>query len=776
MKLNLRVKLYGVLGILAGLTVVASAGAYISFRQIGGTFSTLAAEKLPVMGAALTLSSFASDVSAYSQGLVNARITAARLESNRRLTTSLTGIREQLTSISETVGDSPELEELKPQVARIDGIVKRIDAAVVQRISLSEARERNVQLIGEKYDEFFAAIQPAMKQSNDDMDKTLGEEVDSRCRSVPTCLQTLSDLRPNIAASAAMFQLSESVSQMTTVSLLTARANDKAAVEAGATKYSEGLTSARDISTEQLSGAVGLKVRQILKDAAAVGAKDTGLFAVRLKEFEVEKDIARLLAENQVAVAQLTKTVEKLSSKAQAQASGSAEDSLATISVAGMVQFAIALISLAAVSLGWLYIGRQVINPIVGMAGAMRRIAAREWGAAVIGAFRTDEIGDIARAVEVFRENGQENERLQLEVERNRQSFDAERMDQERLIERSVGEVVAAAVAGDLSRKIDTSELQGVMQKLGDGVNSLLAGFGRTTTELNRVLNGMAHGDLTVRVDGQHRGVFAELQSNANETAGRLAEMVQRIASTAGTVREAAGEISSGTDDLSARTEQQAASLEETAASMHEITATVKQNAGSAEQANRLADAARSAAEGGGAVAQDAIQAMGEIEVAAQKIADIVGLIDEIAFQTNLLALNASVEAARAGEAGKGFAVVAQEVRALAQRSADASRDIKGLIATSNSKVKDGASLVQKAGGALSEIVISVKKVADIVAEIAAASGEQARGLEEVNQAVGNMDEMTQRNGALVEQTTASVKAMLGQADELHTVVRSFKV
>ncbi|MEK9971283.1 MAG: methyl-accepting chemotaxis protein, partial [Ferrovibrio sp.] len=240
-------------------------------------------------------------------------------------------------------------------------------------------------------------------------------------------------------------------------------------------------------------------------------------------------------------------------------------------------------------------------------------------------------------------------------------------------------------------------------------------------------------------------------------------------------VRDASGEISTGSQDLAQRTESQAASIEETAASMHEITATVKQNADNAQAANQLASAARQTAEKGGRIVTDAVTAMNGIEQSAQKISDIVGLIDEIAFQTNLLALNASVEAARAGEAGKGFAVVAQEVRALAQRSASASKDIKGLIQESNAQVRSGAGLVQQTGSSLDEIVNAVKKVADIVAEIAAASREQATGLDQINTAVASMDETTQRNGALVEETSAAAQALSGQAHELNELVGFFR-
>ncbi len=299
------------------------------------------------------------------------------------------------------------------------------------------------------------------------------------------------------------------------------------------------------------------------------------------------------------------------------------------------------------------------------------------------------------------------------------------------LMRQAVDKVVAAARANDLTQRIDLVELKGDIRELCQGINELL--------------------DST-------SGVIKALK-DASEA-----------------IAISTDEISSGSRDMSARTESQAASIEQTAASMHQITATVKQNADNAQAANQLSQAARDTGERGGAVVNDAVVAVSRIEESARKISDIVGLIDEIAFQTNLLALNASVEAARAGEAGKGFAVVAQEVRALAQRSASASKDIKALISESNAQVKTGAELVGRTGSALHEILSAIKKVSDIVAEISAASLEQSNGLEQVNTAVTSMDELTQRNGALIEESAASAQALADQAAKLARLVQSYRV
>ncbi len=289
----------------------------------------------------------------------------------------------------------------------------------------------------------------------------------------------------------------------------------------------------------------------------------------------------------------------------------------------------------------------------------------------------------------------------------------------------------------------------------------------------------IADGNLTQRIEPQYlrRGdEIGDLAQALDNMADQLKKMVGQVTQATGHVTAASAEIARGSSDLAQRTEEQASALEETASSMEELTGTVKQSAENAGQANQLASAARAQAEQGGQVVEQAVAAMGAIHHSSKKIADIIGVIDEIAFQTNLLALNAAVEAARAGEQGRGFAVVAGEVRKLAQRSADAAKEIKALITDSVTKVEDGGALVERSGKTLQEIVTAIKKVSDIVAEMAAASREQASGIEQVNKAILQMDQTTQQNAALVEQTAAASHAMGEQAQQLQQLMAFFKL
>jgi methyl-accepting chemotaxis protein len=346
----------------------------------------------------------------------------------------------------------------------------------------------------------------------------------------------------------------------------------------------------------------------------------------------------------------------------------------------------------------------------------------------------------------------------------------------EKAIESEIDGVVTAAVAGDFSRRLALEGKKGFMLNLATAMNGLSENVAKALDDLVRMLSGLADGNLTLRITADYQGAFATLKADANTMAERIGSIIGEIKASAREVTNASAEISTSTTDLSQRTEEQAASLEQTSASMEEIAATVKKNAENAQQANQSAGGTRDVADRGGQVVAKAVEAMAKIEESSRKISDIIGVIDEIARQTNLLALNAAVEAARAGEAGRGFAVVASEVRSLAQRSSQAAKDIKDLITNSNNQVKDGVDLVNKAGTALHEIVESIKKVAEIVADIASASVEQSTGIEQVNKALTQMDEVTQQNSALVEENAATAKTLEQQAKAMDERVGFFKI
>jgi methyl-accepting chemotaxis protein len=397
-----------------------------------------------------------------------------------------------------------------------------------------------------------------------------------------------------------------------------------------------------------------------------------------------------------------------------------------------------------------LLISRGISRPVMGIAKAIKRMAEGDFDTALPGLGRKDEIGEIAAAVEGIKVVAVEKARIEAEQAAARQAREAEELARQQKLE---AEIEAKAAA---ERAKAAEEQSQVLQRLAAGLKSL------------------SDGDLTVTLDEGFSDEYRQIKDDFNAAVGRLHETISSITAISREVSSATAEISTSTTDLSQRTEEQAASLEETSASMEEIASIVKKNAENAQQANQSAAATRAVADRGGQVVAQTVDAMAKIEDSSRKISDIIGVIDEIARQTNLLALNAAVEAARAGEAGRGFAVVATEVRSLAQRSSQAAKDIKDLITNSNGQVKDGVDLVNRAGTALNEIVESIKAVAGVVADIAAASTEQSAGIEQVNKALAQMDEATQQNSALVEENAATAKTLEQQAKSMDDRVSFF--
>jgi len=388
---------------------------------------------------------------------------------------------------------------------------------------------------------------------------------------------------------------------------------------------------------------------------------------------------------------------------------------------------------------GVMAITRRVTTPLTAITAYMGQLADGDYDREVPYSGRSDEIGSMARSIQVFR---------QAAVERRRAREDAEA---ERLrVEARDREAAAAAQAAN------TERIQ-VMQALAHGLETL------------------SDGNLTFRIETAFSADYEALRADFNAAMAKLEKTMSVVGANAAAIASGGDELAQASDDLSRRTEQQAASLEETAAALDQITATVRKTAASAQGANGAVAAAKQDAVSSGEVVSGAVQAMGEIEQSSQQITQIIGVIDEIAFQTNLLALNAGVEAARAGDAGRGFAVVASEVRALAQRSAEAAKEIKTLISASSNQVSQGVKLVGQTGAALSAIVAKVAEIDVLVAEIAASAQEQATGLSQVNVAINQMDQVVQQNAAMVEQSAAATHALKGEARELTGLMGQFR-
>jgi methyl-accepting chemotaxis protein len=426
---------------------------------------------------------------------------------------------------------------------------------------------------------------------------------------------------------------------------------------------------------------------------------------------------------------------------------------------------ALALVVAIALSL---IIARSINSPIAALTSVMGKLAENQLDTDIPGTTLDNEIGSMAKAVNVFKQNA-------IKI-RNLAQQEAALQEEKAELQSNIAGVVSAAVAGDFTKRITKHYDNPDLDAFALNVNTLVTSVDQSISETKRVLSALSQGDLTETMAGTYQGVFAELQTHVNETMATLRSLMQQVRQSADVINGGADEIRQASNDLSRRTETQAASLEQTSSALEEITVAVKTSTERAQESSNMVTDARQYAENSANVVKDATAAMSRIEQASNEITHIINVIDEIAFQTNLLALNAGVEAARAGEAGKGFAVVAQEVRELAQRSATAAKDIKALITKSSNEVETGVKLVTSTGEALWSIQQKVVGIAAQVTSIATAANEQSTGLSEVSTAVNQMDQVTQQNAAMVEEAAASTSKLADETINLLNLISRFKV
>jgi methyl-accepting chemotaxis protein len=449
-----------------------------------------------------------------------------------------------------------------------------------------------------------------------------------------------------------------------------------------------------------------------------------------LREAELRGELAAVL---EPIIDKMITQLETLKSNARLAATEAAEQTMF---------YAIMAVVVGAVFIGaivWL-ISRSVKNPLTATGRVMASLAEGNTDTEISGTERRDEIGEMARALAVFRDSEIARRHAETQAEETRLASDRER------------------AARDAERQAEAQDLQTAINALGEGLRDLSAG------------------DLAVRIEQAFVPQLESLRTDFNTSVEKLGETIQAAVLSASTIEDGTKDIANASEDLSRRTEQQAAALEQTAAALEQMTQTVRSTAQSAQDAGEQAATTAEDAEKSGNVVQDAITAMAEIEESSRQISDIIGVINEIAFQTNLLALNAGVEAARAGEAGKGFAVVAQEVRELAQRCSDAAHEIENLIKASGKKVSTGVELVGATGKSLAAIVEQVGRVNEHIATIVTSTREQSTGIQEINVAIGDMDTNTQKNAAMVEETTAGIRSLADEAVALGENMQQFRL
>ena len=763
-------------GLMVVTTALGGGAGWYFLAEVGARFDAVHRHELPMVAASLQLAQHSQGLAAAARQLAAVSEPQALAAGRLAVTTGKAEVAASLAALRGLDTDTARFERLKALVDQADDRLDRLDGLVSQGLTLTGAREARLRAL-------FAAHEGALKVlttlSAQRRDRLQARSMEIPVEPGPLTAVVLFLVGTEVPVQQQFADAIGAINLAVTLSVQTASADTAAEVEALRGQFAALVDQARfnEDVLETLSSDPA--PRQAVESVLTLDQGSDGLFDLRLRELNSQQESAGGAQEMTALVGALTGRVGELVSAAQGDADAAAVQVSQTIRTGIIALLALVGLSLLLAALiVWLQVVRGVVAPIAALNAAMTRLAAGDLGTEVAGCQRRDEIGDMARSVEVFKDNAV-SKRRQDEAERHRLAAEREAADaqarREAVVGQEIGALIDAVAAGDLSRRLDLAGKDGFYRTMSEGMNRLIETIGAVINDLTGVMGAQAQGNFSGRIDKSYRGAFHTLTEDINATAARLAEIVGEVATASTAISEAAAQVAAGSVDLAERTEQQASALEETAAALEQLGATARSNAETSQRANTMVGEARQAAEQGGTVADGAIDAMKKIAEASRKITEIIGVIDEIAFQTNLLALNAAVEAARAGDAGKGFAVVAQEVRVLAQRSAQASKEIKTLILDSDGQVRNGVDRVKKAGESLTGIVSAVRQVAGLIGDLAGASREQATAVDEINVTVAQLDEMTQKNAALVEQTTAAAQAMAGEAGELHRLMSFFE-
>jgi len=775
--------------VMAPLIAAAGGGGLFFIHQIGNSVGQIETVAKPLTGAATHI---ADAIDAVLVGLVSARseVNNAGLQrTTDAIAAGESGTKLQFATIQTLANDNGvdiDIRGAKLSVSTFFAQGRQLVAALDRKAKMAAASETKFAEFGHNLDEIvnyagqLSSLGETLMNGHQGRSRALTQSGTASVAEMETILsETLTNAYPVLRGA---YRLQARVAELRDVArtyLTAGHGEDLSAVEQqfdmtlkSAVAIQAGLARNTDSGIADLAKKIGDELEQVQQGASG----DSGFFKAHADALAASAraaDVSKGMGETAAAVrATLSKVVERAD-----EINGDVDTAARTMASKALVSTAVVL--LIGMILSILYgalTARTIARPLSQMAGVMGQLAGGDEDAKIPGLGRGDEIGDMARSLTTIRDTGVRAARIQTALENTASVV---------LMADLEGKIIYANQAAHRYFQEQEDEIRAKLPEFraGEIGNTSAASFFGDGEAMKGRLGELSE---TYRERARFGGRTVDITANpvVNESGGRLGTVVEwvdetdqlkveaEIAEGVTSIKAATVQLTAGAQDLSARTEEQVSSLEEMAASIRELSVTVKQNADNAQQANQLALAARSAAESGGEVAVTAASAMGDLEQSSQRIAEIVGLIDEIAFQTNLLALNAAVEAARAGDAGRGFAVVAAEVRSLAQRSSQASKEIKGLISTSNKHVKRGVELVNKAGGSLGEIVTSVKKVADIVSEIAAASQEQSAGVQEVDESVTAMEGVTQKNAALVEESTASVNAVDRQMEQLSQAVR----